>query len=222
MQDAELWYKNGNCLVHLYRKGQSRRGPSFKVPFRALLAAKCHPLIERYVVWDANERPPANMRPESLELWSQRNPMTRVELYIPPPRKVNLEEGVRYHLAVRNFLAWIFRRSVVGEHLGTALIGLFESMQAFRCSGEANEEDLIEYMDEEGYLDMRNQPVHALAVLHLAEHFELRDPYIDAFVHCAGMNDQLFQVPEYQVRPASLSYTLCPNDSDVIHSWSAL
>ncbi len=74
------------------------------------------------------------------------------------------------------------------------------SMEDFRCAGENNLDDLISYMDEEGYLDMRNQPVHALAMLHLAEYYQLRELFIDAFAHCAGMNDQLFQVPEYQVR----------------------
>lgn len=67
--------------------------------------------------------------------------------------------------------------------------------------------DLISYLDEEGYLDMRNQPIHALAILHFAEYFQCKPLYIDAFTHCTGMSDQLFLVPEYQVRLYSVFFT---------------
>lgn len=51
---------------------------------------------------------------------------------------------------------------------------------------------------------MRNQPHFALAILHLAEFFHLRDLYIDAFSHCTGMCDRLFLSPEYQVSKATM------------------
>ncbi len=185
--------------MHLYRKGQSRRGPAFRVPFHALLVNKCHSLIEKYLVCDGIGSPNPRLGPGYLEAWSRRNLRTRIELYIPPPRKANKEQGIQFHLAIRNFVAWVFRRSVVGENLGTALIDLLGSMEEFRCEGENNVDDLIGYMDEEGYLDMKNRPIHALAMLHLAEHYQLRDLYIDAFTHCSGMSDRLFAIPEYQV-----------------------
>lgn len=88
---------------------------------------------------------------------------------------------------------------MVGENLGGALITLMHSMHEFRSKHADNVQDLMDYLDEEGYLNLRNHPIHALAVLHLAETFQLRDMYIDAFAHCCGMSDQLFTVPEYQV-----------------------
>ncbi|KAK7697121.1 hypothetical protein SLS64_013865 [Diaporthe eres] len=63
--------------------------------------------------------------------------------------------------------------------------------------GVDNKRDLLSYLDEEGYLDTRHQPNHALAILHVAENFELRDLYIDAFAHCVGMSEQLYKSPEY-------------------------
>lgn len=87
---------------------------------------------------------------------------------------------------------------MVGENLGGALITLMHSMHEFRSKHADNVQDLMDYLDEEGYLNLRNHPIHALAVLHLAETFQLRDMYIDAFAHCCGMSDQLFTVPEYQ------------------------
>lgn len=76
-------------------------------------------------------------------------------------------------------------------------------MQEFRDMGVDNKGDLLSYLDEEGYLDTRHQPNHALAILHVAENFKLRDLYIDAFAHCVGMSEQLYKSPEYSVSSSS-------------------
>lgn len=104
-----------------------------------------------------------------------------------------------FYLAIRNLFAWMFRKPVVGEHLGSALITLMDSMREFRSPDVDNVEDIMRYLEEEGYLDMANQPMHALAMVHLAEYYKLRDLYISAFAHCAGMSDCLYALPEYQV-----------------------
>lgn len=192
-QDPELWFRNGNCLVHLYAKGQSRRGPSFKLPFRDLLESKCFPLIERFYTWPG----PGPGTVDDFHRWSQLNPRHTVDLYIPPPPGADPKQALAYHLAIRNFLAWVFRRSMVGTHLGEALVGLVHSMHEFRYHTGDNMEDMLDYMDEEGYLDVANQPNHALAVLHLAENFQMKDLYIRAFAHCVGMGERIFSSSEY-------------------------
>lgn len=105
-----------------------------------------------------------------------------------------------FNLAMRNLFAWMCRRSIVGEHLGSALITLADSMREFRTPGVDNVADVMSYLEHQGYLDMANQPIHALAMVHLAEYYKLRDLYINAFAHCAGMSDCLYVLPEYQVR----------------------
>ncbi|KAI7774332.1 hypothetical protein LA080_008891 [Diaporthe eres] len=182
-KDPELWYKNGDCFVHLYEKGRSQRGPAFKVPFACLLSAQCTPLIETFVDRSVSEE--------------EAHQNGRVDLYIPAPPTASRSQALQYHIATRNFFAWIFRRSMVGNHLGNALVALEGSMQEFRDMGVDNKRDLLSYLDEEGYLDTRHQPNHALAILHVAENFELRDLYIDAFAHCVGMSEQLYKSPEY-------------------------
>lgn len=124
---------------------------------------------------------------------------SRIELFIPAPPRSTKQQAYQYHLATRNFIAYVFRRSMVGQNLGSALVTLMHSMHSFRSKNSDNVPDLMDYLDEEGYLNFRNHPVHALAVLHLAETFQLRDLYINAFAHCCGMSDQLFNVSEYQV-----------------------
>lgn len=193
-QDPALWYRNGNCLVHLYGKGQSKRGPSFRLPFSELLAKKCYPLLERFLAPGAGAVSPAQ-----LNRWNRLQPDQTVELYIPAPAMADEAQAAAYHVTTRNFFAWVFRKSMVGEHLGTALVGLLYSMHEFRVEGSDNVADLADYLEEEGYLGFVNQPNHALAILHLAETFEITDLYVKAFAHCAGMSDRLYTSEEYEV-----------------------
>lgn len=183
-QDPELWYKNGDCFVHLHERGQSQGEPAFKVPFACLLSAKCSPLVDKFANRSISEQ-------DSCD--------DQINLYIPAPSTASLAEALQYHVTTRNFFAWVCRRSVVGEHLGTALVALFNSMRELRDDDVDNIQDLTDYLDEEGYLDMRNHPNHALAMLHLADKLQHRDLYIDALAHCVGMNERLYKSPEYLV-----------------------
>ncbi|EGU78576.1 hypothetical protein FOXB_10896 [Fusarium oxysporum f. sp. conglutinans Fo5176] len=87
---------------------------------------------------------------------------------------------------------------MVGYSLGGALIGLLHSMHEFRSGVDDNVSDMMEYFNEEGYLDMANQPNHALAILQLAECFQMKELYIRAFAHCVGMSENLFENPGFQ------------------------
>ncbi|KAI1393809.1 uncharacterized protein F4822DRAFT_26379 [Hypoxylon trugodes] len=204
-RDPELWYRDGNCYIHLYGQGQSRRGPAFKVPFSGLLEGNCYPFIDRFM--GRNIRTPTgHVRHDNSDPARR----SRIELFIPAPSRSDKQQSYKYHLATRNFIAYVFRRSMVGENLGTALIGLVHSMYEFRTADVDNVQDLTSYLDEEGYLNFKNNPTHAIAILRLAEVFQLKDLYINAFAHCCGMSDQLLIAPEYQlVSPASRKLIRC-------------
>lgn len=91
---------------------------------------------------------------------------------------------------MRNFFAWVLGKSLVGETLGEALIGLLECMHEYRPGGTVdNVADLIRYLEQEGYLCLAGQPDHALAILRLAETFRLKDLYLQTLAHCVGMGD---------------------------------
>ncbi|KAI0542194.1 hypothetical protein GGR58DRAFT_300284 [Xylaria digitata] len=188
-RDPELWFRDGDCYVHLHAEGQSRRGASFKVPYSTLVEAKYQPLINSFI-----SRTRTNATIYHLDPAKQ-----PVELFIPAPPKSDKRRSYNYHLATRNLFAFIFRRSMVGECLGSALITLYNSLRRFRTPDADNLQDLMSYMDEEGYLDLNNQPTYALAMLHLAETFQLRGLYIDAFAHCCGMSERIFLVPGFQL-----------------------
>lgn len=124
----------------------------------------------------------------------------KYELYIPAPPHLNREGALQYHLTTRNFFAWMFEKPLVGHNLGESLVSLQERMNEFRPDPEENQDDLLAYIDVMDYTDFRDCPDHALAVLHFAETFEYRDLWTDAFVHCAGMNNQLVTSTEFMVR----------------------
>ncbi|CZR66173.1 uncharacterized protein PAC_16074 [Phialocephala subalpina] len=196
-RDPELWYPDGNCLVHLYGRGQSRRGPAFKLPMEALIQANCYPLIKRFLFEDLDESAISDISSQDGSNFTQDSKKT-YELYIPAPADVERGEAFLYHTATRNLFAWIFGKPLVGNHLGGALVGLLNSMVEFRSLGEDNIEAIMDYMDEEGYADMRNSPDHALAILFFAEHFHFKDLWIDAFAHCSGMNERLPNSPGFE------------------------
>ncbi|UNI13882.1 hypothetical protein JDV02_000578 [Purpureocillium takamizusanense] len=192
-QDPDLCVRDGNCLIYLHSKGRIKRDPAFKLPFSALLAKKCYPFIQRFLVTDGR-RPQS---PDEIMRWYRLNPRRMVELYVPPPPTGDKQQALQYHIAMRNLLAWVLGRSVVGESLGAALVGLLHSMHEFRSAGEDNVGDLLAYMGEEGYLALANQPDYALAMLYLAEAFQLRTLYLRAFAHCVGMKQSLSSSTEF-------------------------
>jgi hypothetical protein len=87
------------------------------------------------------------------------------ELYIPVPSRCRREEAFSFHLTTRNFFAWMFGKPLVAHHLGEALLDLLHRMNEFRDLDADNVEDILHYMDEEGYSDLKSQPNNALAVL---------------------------------------------------------
>ena len=93
----------------------------------------------------------------------------------------------------------MFEKPLVGERLGEALITLLERMNKFRFDAVMNQDDILAYIDRQEYSDFRECPDHALAVLQFAEKFEMRELWTDAFVHCAGMNNDLTSSAEFNV-----------------------
>lgn len=79
----------------------------------------------------------------------------------------------------------------MGASLGTALIDLLERLLLIRPATVQNLSECLMYAEKMGYLDFTHSPDYALSLLRFAEHFNLRELWIDAFAHCVGMNDSL-------------------------------
>lgn len=120
------------------------------------------------------------------------------DLYLPAPEEALRSEAFRWHIATRNFFAWLQDAPLVGMNLGDALVDLLDRMNHFRPNGN-NTSDLLSYAGRIGYLNFIGCPEYALAMLRLAEQFKLEDLWIESFAHCVGMNDHLPNSAAYEV-----------------------
>lgn len=100
----------------------------------------------------------------------------------------------------------MYEKPLVGDRLGNALISLLQRLNEWRPNEEQNLDDILAYVDSEGYTDFRDCPDHALAVLQFAEKFQERELWTDAFAHCTGMWEQLDKSAEFEV-----SYQIVPS-----------
>jgi hypothetical protein len=122
-----------------------------------------------------------------------------VELYIPAPEFASRRDSFNWHLTTRNFFAYVLGAPLVGHHMGQTFVDLLERMKLFRSESVDNHYDFLEYAENQGYRDLVECTDYALASLYYAEHYRLRQVWVDAFAHCVGMNDSLALSPEYKV-----------------------
>ncbi|KAF2709531.1 hypothetical protein K504DRAFT_378820 [Pleomassaria siparia CBS 279.74] len=201
-KDSELWFEDGDCLVHLYARGQSQRGPSFCVPFKHLQENNCGSMFS--LCFAQMTSPASNShssRPTSSISSAPVSCANVVELYIPAPEDASRERSFNWHITTRNFFAFLFDKSLVGKQMGQSLVELQERMHLFRSGRINNHQDFLDYAEGQGYRDFVDCPDYALAMLYYAEHYKLREIWIDAFSHCVGMNEILALSPEF--RPIS-------------------
>ncbi|KAI9755509.1 MAG: hypothetical protein M1835_000821 [Candelina submexicana] len=191
-RDDELWDERGDCIIHFYGRGQSRRGPSLRVDFEAIRLSNCRPLLEQFCFrGNSTSFQPSESTnvPDGACAW---------QIYIPSPPNCSREESFAYHVTTRNFFAWMFGQPLVGDHLGSASVALLDRMNVFRESGSSgqNAGDMMTYLEEQGYTDFRECPDHALGMLYFAEQFKDQSLWTDAFAHCVGMNNSLAKSSE--------------------------
>ncbi|KAG8527064.1 uncharacterized protein KY384_008493 [Bacidia gigantensis] len=179
-RDPELWLPNGDCLVHFYERGGSKRGASLRI----YLADRSHSRELRAL-------PESKRATRDSGYFDEPSPYAQHDLYLAAPSHYSREEALQYHVITRNFFAWMYEKPLVGERLGQGLINLQERMHVYRPISNENQDDLLKYVEDQGYMDFRHCPDHALALLQYAEKYELDDLWTDAFVHCSGMNDEL-------------------------------
>lgn len=193
-KDPELWFEDGDAFVHLYAKGQSLRGASFRVPFKALRQSNCAAMFSLCFV---QATPSTDPRRLSNNFNTPVSGANMVELYIPAPEDAHKQASYHWHVTSRNFFAFIFGKPLVGTNLGQTLVECQSRLQLFRSGQVDNHADFLSYADSQGYRDLVDCPEYALAWLYYAEHFKLRDVWIDAFAHVVGMYEDLVNSREF-------------------------
>jgi len=197
-RDPELFSADGDCYVHLYARGVSRRGPSFCVPFKILQQKECHAMISQCAVYGTTSDG------ESQQLSEMHRPhntttarTSTIQLFIPAPDGIPREDSFRWHVATRNFFALLMGKPLVGEHMGQTFVDLQDRLFLYRPDQSDNRQEFLDYLEGQGYRDLVNCADYALASLYYAEHYKDKVVWIDAFAHCVGMNKSLTLSPEY-------------------------
>ncbi|KAI6838133.1 hypothetical protein KC327_g1750 [Hortaea werneckii] len=193
-RDRELWFEDGNCLVHLYTMGASQRGASLCLRFSDVEALRSEYLIEQCLYVQESPSPA-----DSGYGSTQNSPIEpkQCELYIPAPAHLSREQAYLYHLTTRNFFAYATSRPVVGERLSSSLLDLLERIREWQPKSAALA-NFASYCQDQGYEDMAENADHAVACLIVAEHAKIKDLWREAFVHCVGMHEQIYHSPEYE------------------------
>ncbi|KAE9978250.1 hypothetical protein BLS_000761 [Venturia inaequalis] len=188
-RDWELFHERGNCIVHLYAKGHSQRGPSIRIPLDIIYNARFEFIFDTF---------PAQIQSTGARLLAgsaRPSGTTLCDLYIPPPD--HRASALNWHLATRNFFAFLMDKPLVGTCLSEALLGLRHRVELVRPNDPNNHHDLMSYFGRIGYLEFSHFPDYSLAFLHFAEQAEQYELWVDAFVHSVGMNDILAFSPEF-------------------------
>ena len=164
-------------------------------------SSDCRPFLNQYPIEMVDPSQNQYVEPERYSRYSgyygDSSPL--YEMFISAPSHMSKEEALQYHLTTRNFFAWMYNRPLIGDHLGQAIIRLQTRMNQYRPDPQDNQANVLAYIDDQGYMDFRNCPDHALALLQYAEQFQLPKLWTDAFVHCAGMHDELETSSEFSV-----------------------
>lgn len=206
-QDPELWLESGNCLIYLHESSASVSTPAFKLSFSQLLISRCQPLIKRFIEFGGDRGQFTN----ALNDWDSIGQKRTIELYIAPRQSATHREMLQHRLAIRNLLAWVIGKPLVGEHLGTAMISLLQTMQLYRSRGADNGVDIMSYLGEQGYLFFEDCPSHSSAAIQLSEYCSMDDLYLRSFAHTVGMSERARSCSEYHVRTAMGYYIIDTN-----------
>ncbi|SMQ52638.1 unnamed protein product [Zymoseptoria tritici ST99CH_3D7] len=218
-RDSELWVDSGDCMVHLYAPATSRRGASFKIPLELLEQTNSPHLLKQCL-----HRPTKTAASISSDdngsdsgygaSVSDDSSARCSELYLSAPIELTRAEAFSYHVGTRNYFAYLLRKPIVGEDFGVSLAHLWKRIEVWQPHCNASE-IFQEYCLEQGYLDLAGNLEYASAALYWSELARVQNVWVDAFVHCVGMEGQFD--PEQGSRLSSTTRELIAKASREMH-----
>jgi hypothetical protein len=141
--------------------------------------------------------------------FSEDNPTHK--LWFTAPEHIKTAQGQRmHHVAIRNFLAMLHGKPIVGADLFDMLSTLqpqiedmyrFDDNQGRTTSRDRSIQMITNYLGQNGIDDVRNSIKSAMCLLAWSEqeHVKWRQGYLETFVHLAGvMIPELEDVPEFK------------------------
>lgn len=156
-----------------------------------------------------SDRPGRPSSPPPSQRAFQRNPTH--EIHFPAPERCQTPQAQRlYHVAIRNFLAMLHGKPIVGADLYDMLSTLqreieimydLDNSQSRISSRERSVQMITNYLGQNGIDDVRTTIKSAMCLLAWSEqdNVKWRQGYLETFVHLAGvMIPELEGVPEFK------------------------
>lgn len=147
--------------------------------------------------------------PPPFQRIAQRNPTH--EIWFPAPKHIKTAQGQRlHHVAIRNFLALLHGKPIVGADLFEMLNSLqpeievmydLDHNQSSMTPRERSVQMITNYLGQHGIDDVRTSIKSAMCLLAWSEQDNVRwrQGYLETFVHLAGnMIPELEEVPEFK------------------------
>ncbi|KJX94848.1 hypothetical protein TI39_contig4154g00007 [Zymoseptoria brevis] len=218
-RDSELWVDSGDCMVHLYAPATSRRGASFRIPLELLEETNSPHLLRECLRRPTKTAVSISSDDNGSDSGygasvSDDSSARCSELYLSAPLELTRAEAFSYHVGTRNYFAYLLRKPIVGEDFGVSLAHLWKRIEVWQPHSNASE-IFQEYCLEQGYLDLAGNLEYASAALYWSELARVQNVWVDAFVHCVGMEGQFD--PEEGSRLSSTTRELIAKASREMH-----
>jgi hypothetical protein len=134
------------------------------------------------------------------------------EIWFTAPNTIRTPQGQRlHHVAIRNFLAMLHGKAIVGadlfEMLNTlqpeiqVMYDLDSGAQSQMTPRERSVQLITNYLGQHGLVDVRNNVRHALGILAWSEqeNVKWRQGYLESFVHLVGtMTPQMEELADFK------------------------
>ncbi|KAK6502597.1 hypothetical protein TWF506_003177 [Arthrobotrys conoides] len=196
----ELWDDKGDTLVYLCHKNTTTpHGPNFLVDSMTLQSTSDYWVTALSPVWQGG-----------FEIDKSTYPTAKYVLFFAADRPDGRNEEtdplalLTHYVTIRNVFACIFDSFCVGliEEDSPLLSDLVDRMLMYFDGSEGSLSDrLSEFIKKSGLWDVRNDPIKAVELLHLAATYEMKDLYVEAFIHCVGMWPHVIESGAHEVLP---------------------
>lgn len=230
-KDPELWDPNGDTLIFLglETRQSTRPQPSFRVSSHIIEGLESRFLITLLREGAIDEASYFGMPPSPVSSPDMRSvqhvrpghqytpPVSdggttvydgydgqiSYEISFPTPINQSQMENMRYNITTRNVFAILCQASLVGFNLVQALNDVVERLRSYMSEHVDVARMVIDYIATRGFDDVRDNPSMAAALLAWSENEGVRweDGFREAFVHCAGMYNQVEATSEYKYVP---------------------
>ncbi|KAI9642420.1 hypothetical protein NHQ30_009225 [Ciborinia camelliae] len=217
VRDSDLWDIKGDVLVFYAKEaGDSQIShPAFRLT-SYVVEAVGSPLVDRLLhegVMDevdtrsvadsyrndsSRSRHPTPPGSESSKSFDASQISYRFTL--PAAGNVSEQELLKFKLSWRNVFAVFSTKGLVGYTLHQALNDLQERFQAIMPRHQSVTHTLVNYIKDMGWHDLRDDPESACSMLIFSEHKKIhwQQGWHEAFVHCAGMYNQVALLPSWK------------------------